>query len=386
MLTNVAATKVERREGWLEAREEAGTLSIFAGGNWNIAAAQRLEREFHRLGAFKGAHARLDLAAVESLDTAGAWLLRWLAARLERAGVKVEILNVAEAQQALLERLAHLDSQLAIEPPRRNPLLTIIERVGEGAFDIAAEMKEGLSFLGLTVVSLARLPLRPGQFRFKAVVYHMEQSGLNAIPIVALISFLIGVVLAYQGSIQLAQFGAEVFVVDLVAVAVLRELGILLTAIVVAGRSGSAYTAQIGAMRINEEVDAMRTIGLDPMQVLVVPRLIALVITLPLLGFIADIMGLVGGAVMANIELGVSPGIFIERLGSAFSPWSFGVGLIKAPVFAVIIALTGCYMGMKVSGSAESVGLYTTRAVVHAIFAVIVVDAIFSIFFAFIGI
>ena len=213
----------------------------------------------------------------------------------------------------------------------------------------------------------------------------MEQSGLNAIPIVALISFLIGVVLAYQGSIQLTQFGAEVFVIDLVAISVLRELGILLTAIIVAGRSGSAYTAQIGAMRINEEVDAMRTLGLDPMQVLVVPRLIALVITLPLLGFIADIMGLLGGAVMANIELGISPGVFLERLEHAFAPWSFGVGLIKAPVFASIIALPGCFIGMKVSGSAESIGLYTTRAVVHAIFAVIVMDAIFSIFFAYIG-
>lgn len=382
----MTASDVGRRDGWLNAREEAGTLSLEAGGHWDIAAAQRLEREFVRLGKFKGARARIDLGAVESLDTAGAWLVRRFAARLERTGATVEILNVAEAQQALFERLMHIEAQVAIEPPQRSALIAIVERVGKGTIDVGAEVMEGISFLGLTVVSVARLFVRPAQFRFKAVVYHMEQSGLNAIPIVALISFLIGVVLAYQGSIQLTQFGAEVFVVDLVAVSVLRELGILLTAIIVAGRSGSAYTAQIGAMRINEEVDAMRTIGLDPMQVLVVPRLIALVITLPLLGFIADVMGLVGGAVMANIELGVSPGVFVERLENAFSPWSFGVGLIKAPVFAGIIALTGCYMGMKVSGSAESVGLYTTRAVVHAIFAVIVMDAIFSIFFAYIGI
>lgn len=382
----MAAPEVGRRDGWLNAQEEEGTLSLVAGGHWNIAAAQRLEREFARLGGFKGAHARIDLGAVESLDTAGAWLVHRLAARLERAGAKVEILNVAEAQQALLERLAHLEAQVAIGAPQRSALIAIVERVGESAIDLAAEVKEGIGFLGLIVISLVRLLRHPGQFRYKAVVYHMEQSGLNAIPIVALISFLIGVVLAYQGSIQLTRFGAEVFVVDLVAVSVLRELGILLTAIIVAGRSGSAYTAQIGAMRINEEVDAMRTLGLDPMQVLVVPRLIALVITLPLLGFIADIMGLLGGAVMANIELGVSPGVFLERLQDAFSPWSFGVGLVKAPVFAGIIALTGCYMGMKVTGSAESVGLYTTRSVVHAIFAVIVVDAIFSVFFAYIGI
>lgn len=361
-------------------------LVIDAGGHWSIRTAQRVEREIEKLEAHKGAAARIDLGQVEALDTAGAWLLYRLAERLKETGAAVELVNVREAQAALLDRLAQLESRVDIEPPQRNALVVILERAGEGAFGVAIEVKEGLSFLGLATVSFAKLFVRPGQFRVKAVFYHMEQSGLNAIPIVALISFLIGVVLAYQGSIQLTQFGAEVFVVDLVAVSVLRELGVLLTAIVVAGRSGSSFTAQIGAMKINEEVDAMRTIGLDPMQVLVVPRLLALVITLPLLGFIADVMGLLGGAVMANVELGVSPGVFVERLGSAFAPWSFGVGLIKAPVFAAIIALTGCYMGMKVTGSAESVGLYTTRSVVHSIFAVIVVDAIFSIFFAYIGI
>lgn len=382
----MAALEGGRAAGWLNVRDAAGTLSLEAGGHWNIATAQRLEREFSRLAGFRGKQVRIDLAAVESLDTAGAWLVRRLASRLEDSGAKVEILNVAEAQEALLSRLAHLESQVDIEPPRRNPLVVILERIGAAAFDVGREFKEGLSFLGLIALSLLRLFIHPGQFRVKATIYHMEQSGLNAIPIVALIAFLIGVVIAYQGSIQLTRFGATVFVVDLVAVSVLRELAILLTAIIVAGRSGSAYTAQIGAMRINEEVDAMRTIGLDPIQVLVVPRLIALVITLPLLGFIADIMGLLGGAVMSNIELGISPGVFLERLGNAFSPWSLGVGLIKAPVFAGIVALTGCYMGMKVTGSAESVGLYTTRSVVHAIFAVIVVDAIFSVFFAYIGI
>jgi phospholipid/cholesterol/gamma-HCH transport system permease protein len=171
-----------------------------------------------------------------------------------------------------------------------------------------------------------------------------------------------------------------------VAVSVLRELGILLTAVIVAGRSGSAFTAQIGAMKINEEIDAMRTIGLDPMQVLVVPRLLALLFIMPLLGFIADVMGLVGGGVMAMIELGISPGQFIERLDTAFAPWSLGVGLLKAPLFGLIIAVTGCYMGLKVAGSTESLGRLTTMSVVHAIFAVIVVDAVFSILFDLLGI
>lgn len=375
-----------RPEGWLQAREEGGALAIAAGGQWNLRTAQRMERDVARFASFKGKSATIDLGAVETLDTAGAWLVHRLTDTLKAAGASVQLINVGEAQHALLERLSQLNAHVEIEPPRRNVFLLIFERVGEGAHEIWIEVIEALSFLGLAMISLAKLLIHPRQFRARAVVYHMEQAGLNAIPIVALIAFLIGVVLAYQGSMQLTRFGAEVFVVDLVAVSVLRELGILLTAIIVAGRSGSAFTAQIGSMKINEEIDAMRTIGLDPMQVLVVPRMLALMITLPLLGFIADIMGLLGGAVMANIELGVSPGVFVERLGDAFSPWSFGVGLIKAPVFAGIIALTGCYMGLKVTGSAESVGRYTTRSVVHAIFAVIVVDAVFSVFFAYIGI
>jgi phospholipid/cholesterol/gamma-HCH transport system permease protein len=262
----------------------------------------------------------------------------------------------------------------------------VVARCGKGVIDIGVEILESIAFLGLTTVSLTRVVAQPRQLRVPAIFYHMEQAGLNAIPIIALIAFLIGLVIAYQGAIQLRQFGAEIFVVYMVAVSVLRELGILLTAIVVAGRSGSAFTAQIGAIKINEEVDAMRTIGLDPMQVLVVPRVIALMIVLPLLGFVADVMGLIGGGVMSMIELGISPAQFIDRLGQSFAPWTLGTGLVKAPVFATIIATTSCYMGMKVTGSSENLGKLTTRSVVHAIFAVIVADAVFSIFFAYIGI
>ena len=294
--------------------------------------------------------------------------------------------NLHAAHADILERLTKINSHVEIEPPRPNALVAIVALVGKSAIDIGLEVMEGVAFLGLTVVSLARAVVRPKLFRVPAIFYHMEQAGLNAIPIIALIAFLIGLVIAYQGAVQLRQFGAEIFVVDMVAVSVLRELAILLTAIVVAGRSGSAFTAQIGAMKINEEVDAMRTIGLDPMQVLVVPRLIALMIVLPLLGFVADVMGLIGGGVMAMIELGISPSQYIDRLSQSFAPWSLGTGLLKAPVFAAIIALTSCYMGMKVTGSSENLGKLTTRSVVHAIFAVIVVDAMFSVFFAYIGI
>ena len=243
-----------------------------------------------------------------------------------------------------------------------------------------------MGFFGLIFVTAARALARPHKLRTTSLFYHMEEVGLNAIPIVGLMSFLIGIVLAFQGASQLQRFGAEVFVVNLVAVSVLREIGVLMTAIIVAGRSGSAFTAQIGSMKVNEEVDAMQTLGLDPIEVLVLPRLFALALTLPLLAFFADIMGLVGGGLMAWIALDISPATFIERLRDAVSMWSFWVGIIKAPFFAFMIAMIGCYEGFQVTGSATGVGQRTTRAVVEAIFLVIVIDAAFSIFFQVVGI
>jgi len=235
------------------------------------------------------------------------------------------------------------------------------------------------------LVRQAAALVRPRRWRVTSLVYHMQEAGLNAAPIVALMAFLIGVVLAFQGSAQLRQFGAEVFVVDLIAISVLRELGILLTAIIVAGRSASAFTAAIGSMKLSEEIDAMKTLGLDPIEVLVLPRMLALLIMLPILGLVADLMGLVGGAMMSWIELGISPGMFRARL-EATDVWHFLVGAIKAPFFAVIIGITGGYCGMQVESSAESLGRMTSKSVVIAIFVVIIVDALFSIFFAELGV
>jgi phospholipid/cholesterol/gamma-HCH transport system permease protein len=214
----------------------------------------------------------------------------------------------------------------------------------------------------------------------------METAGLNALPIVGLLTFLIGVVLAYQGADQLARFGAEIFTINLVGVGVLRELGILITAIIVAGRSGSAFTAEIGTMKVNEEVDAMRTIGLDPLDVLVLPRVVALVLVMPLLTFYADIMALAGGAVMTYFHLDISLLQFVRQLETAVTIETFWVGMVKAPLFAFMIAMVGCFQGLKVSGSADSVGRETTRAVVVGIFLVIVADALLSIFFSIIGV
>ncbi|MCG8354731.1 MAG: ABC transporter permease, partial [Kiloniellales bacterium] len=235
-------------------------------------------------------------------------------------------------------------------------------------------------------IALGRTLADPRRLRLTALVSHMEQAGLNAMPIVGLLSFLIGVVLAYQGADQLARFGAQIFTVNLVGIGVLREMGIILTAIIVAGRSGSAYTAQIGTMMVREEIDAMRTIGLDPMDVLVMPRVIALLLVMPLLAFYADLMGLLGGAVMATVVLDISLVQFARQLNDAVPLWSFWVGIIKAPIFGFVIALVGCFEGFKVSRSAESVGLRTTAAVVEAIFIVIVLDAMFSVLFSVIGI
>ena len=239
------------------------------------------------------------------------------------------------------------------------------------------------SLLGAVITRLAGNLIHPARLRLTSVVYHMQEAGLNAVPIAALMAFLIGVVLAYMGAVQLRQFGAEIFVVDLIAIAVLRELGILLTAIIVAGRSASAFTASIGSMKMREEIDAMRTLGLDPVQILVVPRVLALLITLPLLGVIANFAGLLGGAVMAWLELGVSPAMFYTRLVDQVERLELSRrDRSRRRSSPLIIAMIGCHHGLKVGGNAESLGRLTSASVVLAIFLVIVVDAIFAIFFA----
>ena len=370
----------------LETVESSEELLVAARGRWDVTSVAPIERRLRELRPVSTSVISIDLAQLEELDTIGAWLLYRTQRDLRAAGFQAELRNVRVDHLLLIEEVSANDQPCEIEPPRGSPLLNVIRHVGAATADIAAETVELISFLGSIITAAAHVLVRPKRLRFTSLVHHMEEVGLNAIPIVALISFLIGVVLAYQGATQLRQFGAEVFVVDLVAISVLREIGILLTAIIIAGRSGSAFTAQIGSMKVNEEVDAMRTLGLEPIEILVLPRVLALVITLPLLTFIADLMGLLGGGLMAWVTLDISPAVYIERLNQSVGLWSFFIGMIKAPVFAFIIAMIGCFEGLKVVGSAESVGQQTTRAVVEAIFLVIVFDAIFSIFFAFLGV
>jgi phospholipid/cholesterol/gamma-HCH transport system permease protein len=375
-------------EAWLDHRDEAGALQVAVGGGWTVARLAALDRAGHAmLGALprQPGRARISLAGLELLDTAGAWLLCRIQARLAERGWQVELADADASHAALIDLIERLEPQPALPPPRVNPLLRTVAQLGAAVLLVGSEARRLLSFYGQTLVTLGRLLVQPRRLRLTSLVHHLEQTCLNALPIVSMIAFLIGVVLAYQGADQLRRFGAEIFTVNLLGVSVLREIGILLTAIVVAGRSGSAFTAEIGMMKVREEVDALRVIGADPIEVLVIPRLLALMIALPLLAFVADILGLFGGALMSIFALGIPPGQFLSQLDGAITPTMFWIGMAKAPVFAFLIALVGCYQGLSVGGSAESVGRLTTQSVVRSIFLVIVADALFSVVFSYLG-
>ena len=330
--------------------------------------------------------ATIDLGGLEGLDTSGAWIVLSLMERLEQEGAAVTLRGASNDQMALIDTVRQSLPEAPEAEERARGFLALLERVGAGTVGGIQSFLSLLEFLGLTLHRMAMTAVRPWRLRGTSLVAQIEEVGFKALPIVALMGFLIGVVLAFQGAAQLRQFGAEVFVVDLIAISILRELGIMLTAIIVAGRSGSAFTASIGSMKIREELDAMRTLGLDPIEVLVLPRVLALVISLPILGFVANLSGLFGGALMSWFELGISPGMFITRFGEGTDVWHLLVGMIKAPFFAVIIGVVACWQATLVGGSSESVGQRTTIAVVQSIFLVIATDAVFSIFFSEVGV
>jgi phospholipid/cholesterol/gamma-HCH transport system permease protein len=322
-----------------------------------------------------------DLAQAQRVDTSIAWEIGETAR--SRPGTEVTGAEgpVAQILRTVEEGLPVPDD----EPPPPRGLRVWVEGIGENVAGFGAAFVDFTSLLGLFVSRLGRAIIRPKEFRLTALVHHCESVGLQAVPIVALMAFLIGVVLAFQGAAQLREFGAEIFVVDLIAISILRELGILLTAIIVAGRTASAYTAAIGSMKMREEIDAMRTLGIDPAMALVVPRVLALVITLPILGLIANFAGLIGGGLLSWIELGISPAMFATRLVTDTDTSHAFVGLSKAPVFAILIGIIGCQAGLSVGNTTESLGRKTSSAVVAAIFAVILADALFSIFYQEIG-
>jgi phospholipid/cholesterol/gamma-HCH transport system permease protein len=355
-------------------------------GDWVIGEAARADALLQQVRLDGQRALVIELHALDRMDTSGAWLIHRTRRAAEAGGLPVTLSHATAKAETLLTAIAARDRP-SQKPVAHEPWYTaIVIRAGHALDDAWTTTKEALAFLGLLLESLMRCVLDPRRFRLTSTVYHMEQAGLNAVPIVSLMSFLVGAVLAFQGATQLQKFGAEVFTVNLVGISFLREVGILLTAIMVAGRSGSAFTAQIGSMKLREEIDAMRTLGLNPMEVLVVPRVVALIVMMPVLGFIGAMMGLAGGMMILWITSGMSPWAYVERVNEAVSLWSFWVGMIKAPVFGLLIGLIGCFEGMKVEGSAESVGQRTTMSVVEGIFIVIVADAFFSIMFEIIGV
>jgi phospholipid/cholesterol/gamma-HCH transport system permease protein len=369
--------------GWIKLAQGRDGAVLQAGGAWTIEHAADLDRQVESLPKKSGARA-LDLGAIEAIDTAGAWLLARATGRGE--GQEIPWQNLPSEFQPLAERVLTAGPKVVPDRPRPRTITDWVADVGEGMEERLTEALDLIAFFGEFVLATGRVIANPRRFRWVPLLVHIEQTGINALPIVGLISFLVGVVLAYQGAEQLRQFNAQFLTVNMVGISVLREMGILLTAIVVAGRSGSAFTAQIGTMQVSEEVDALRTMGLDPMEVLAIPRVAALIITLPILTFFADLMGLLGGGVMCVMLIDMTFGQYVARLNDVVTATEFWVGMVKAPVFAILIALVGCFEGLRVTGSAESVGKMTTRAVVEGIFLVIIFDALFSILFSILSI
>ena len=367
-----------------DAHVEVTEGGVRCAGAWTVGRIARLEKRLARGDWPQGAEISLDGSAVTAMDTAGAWLVWRLLRTLERDGVRVSLRGLRPEHKALLEMVEATGvgtagtASAAAAPP--------LERIGVFAWGAGRQLFETLAFIGEVARSAFRSASRPARIRWRTVLYNVRTAGFDALPITGLLCFLMGIVIAYQGATQFRRYGANIFVVDLVGLAMLRELSPLLTAIIVAGRSGSAYAAQIGTMKVTEEIDALRTVGIAPLELLVLPKILALAIALPLLTVYADMLGVAGGMVMAKSELGVSYPDFVDRLQYALLLSDFLVGIGKAPVFAAIIAVVGCFQGFQVTGDAESVGRRTTISVVQSIFLVIVADSLFSVIFNFLGI
>ena len=356
-------------------------------GDWTLAHYTHLKQQTEQLAGQYDAQTSIDLDEVSNIDTAGASLLVELLGAERVSQLTETAQTLPAADRALLQTVysSMRDFCVPVKTVQQNVITQLLCRIGSAVYKLWQDTLQLLGFIGLILQTLARNLLRPTQWRITLVVAHIEQIGLNAAPIVMLLTFMVGAVVAFLGATVLANFGAGIFTVDLVAFSFLREFGVLLTAILLAGRTASAFTAQIGSMKANEEIDAIRTLGLDPMDLLVLPRVLALLIALPLLTFLAMMAGIIGGAVVCVVSLGISPDMFISMLHSDISVKNFLVGMVKAPFFAFLIAAVGCLEGFKVSGSAESVGEHTTSSVVQSIFIVIVLDAVAALFFMEMG-
>ena len=358
--------------------EDAGGVRTLAlSGPYVIATVGAVDEELLHLGTDLS---RIDLGHVTEIDTVGAWMVSTLA-----RDHQAEVVGASERADRLISAVDVSEEQTGVRPERVPVWERVPGSVGMMLGNAQTAVRNVIGFLGQLLLAFGSVIRHPSRFRGRALVRQLELVGVAALPIIGLMSFLIGIVIAQQGAVQLAQFGAETLTVNLVGRITLRELGVLMTAIMVAGRSGSAFAAQIGTMKLTEEVDAMRTIGISPMEALVIPRVLAAILMMPLLGFYASAVAIIGGAVISDVTLGIPFLSFLYRIQEVVPTYDLWVGLIKAPVFGLIVALAGCYQGMKVEGNSEEVGLRTTKAVVSAIFAVIVIDAFFAIFFTELG-
>lgn len=372
---------------WVRTERRASTLRVTAGGPWTVKQVALLDRQLQALDIGNASEAEIDGSQIDALDSAGCWLLVRTKLAFEEVGLRVPVFKVPELYTSLLDTIATEHVTEPVEIPERHTLEAFLARIGRATFRFLNQSYGILGYIGRVTIEWSKVIYAPrGTLRVTALIHQIEEVGLNALPIVGLLMFLMGIVLAYQGADQLRRFDLEIFTINALGIGVLREIGVLFTAIIIAGRSGSAFTAQIGTMKVNEELDAMQTLGLNLVDVLILPRVIALVIALPLLTFYADIMAMIGGAVMCYFDLGITIPQFVRQLHEAITVNTFLVGLIKAPVFAYVIGMVGCYEGMNVERNAASVGMLTTRSVVESVFLVIVLDAGFSVLFSVLGI
>ncbi|MGB9117027.1 MlaE family lipid ABC transporter permease subunit [Bradyrhizobium sp.] len=371
----------------LTATPSGDVLELRPGGAWTAANAATLEVLSNSItGELDRAKAvKLDMAGVRELDTLGAWLLEKISRRAAASGRPAEIVGVADNYAGLIEEVHQVNRRNPAPVPALNPVVAKLNDIGRGTVGAREDIAVFLQMLGSLFLALVGVLRRPRSLRLTSLVYQLYRVGFQAIPIMVLITFLIGAIIAQQGFFHFRKFGADSYVVDMVGILVLRELGVLIVAIMVAGRSGSAYTAELGSMKMREEIDALSTMGLDPVGVLILPRIIALICALPILSFIGSIAALYGGGLVAQFYGDMGPAIYIARLHDAVSVTSFKVGIIKAPFMALAIGIVACSEGLRVKGSAESLGKQTTTSVVKSIFLVIVLDGLFAVFFASIG-
>jgi phospholipid/cholesterol/gamma-HCH transport system permease protein len=359
-------------------------LHATLSGRWTADQAPAVERAMAELltAAVSDKQVVLDLAGIERLDTLGAWVLDRTRHELAEQDRSADFVGARSEHRILLDEIAYRRSEPVPPPPSRSGFVDCLADVGHAVVGAGRDFGGGIAFLGEVIVALGRVVAHPGRFRGPALIHQLEQIAFRGVPIIVLISFLVGCIVAQQGIFQLQRFGATPFVVNLIGILVLRELGVLLTSIMVSGRSGSAFTAEIGSMKMREEVDALRVMGLDPIEILIVPRLIALMLALPILTFLADLASLLGAGLVTWIYGSITPGTFVTRLQSVVGLKQFSVGLIKAPFMALVIGVIASIEGFAVEGSAESLGRHVTSSVVKGIFMVIVLDGLFAVFFA----